>query len=112
MPMLLVTRTASGSNCILHWWKEPLPPFYFLFPIFDTNLRWLIPSRDQLHKDLDVFLSRINDVIVEKRALIADKGGIDSLDDNEKDLRTLMIEAEEGEGGTLTNEEMMVNMYI
>jgi cytochrome P450 len=83
-------------------------PFYFLLPIFDTKLRWLFPARVQLHKDLETFLSKINDVIIEKRALIANNGGIDSLDENEKDLCTLMIEAEQGEGGTLTNEEMMV----
>lgn len=83
-------------------------PFFFLFPIFDTKLRWMFPSRVRLHKVLEAFLARIDDIIVEKRALIANNGGIGSLDDSEKDLCTLMIEAESGEGGTLTNEQMMV----
>jgi hypothetical protein len=57
-------------------------------------------------------LSKINDIIIEKRALIASSGGINSLDDSEKDLCTLMLEAEMGEGGALTNEQMMVKKAI
>lgn len=83
-------------------------PFFFFFPIFDTKLRWMFPSRVKVHQDLKVFLSKITEVIVEKRASFTNSGIMDSVNDNEKDLCTLMIEAEESEGGKLTNEQMMV----
>ncbi|KAI7891077.1 cytochrome P450 [Mucor mucedo] len=86
--------------------KGAFDPFFFLFPIFDTTLRWMFPSRMHLHKILEVFLGKITQIIVDKREMIA-KGGASSLGENEKDLCTLMIEAEEGEGGVLTNAEMM-----
>ncbi|KAI7897291.1 cytochrome P450 [Mucor mucedo] len=87
--------------------KGVFNPFFFLFPIFDTKLRWMFPSRVRLHQTLKDFLAKVEQIIIEKRLLIAKQGGIDSLDDAEKDLCTLMIEAEAGEGGALTNEEMM-----
>lgn len=68
----------------------------------------MFPSRMHLHKILEVFLGKITQIIVDKREKIAKQGGIESLGENEKDLCTLMIEAEEGEGGVLTNAEMMV----
>ncbi|KAG2211279.1 hypothetical protein INT47_006399 [Mucor saturninus] len=82
-------------------------PIYAIVPILDTSLRWMSPSRVQLHKTLKIFLKRIGDIVTEKRALIANKGGIGSLDDSEKDLCTLIIEAESGDGGVLTNEQML-----
>ena len=82
-----------------------------MFPILDTKLRWMFPKRVQLRKDLDAFLSKIEDIVNEKRATIAKEGGVSSIDNADKDLCTLMIEAESNEGGKLTNEEMMVSSY-
>lgn len=83
-------------------------PFFYFFPIFDTKLRWMFPSRVKVHQELEIFLSKITEVIVDKRASFKKSGVMDSVDDSDKDLCTLMIEAEESEGGKLTNEQMMV----
>ncbi|KAG1085710.1 hypothetical protein G6F42_021281 [Rhizopus arrhizus] len=82
-------------------------PFFFFFPIFDTKLRWMFPSRVKIHQNVDVFLSKIAEIIEDKRAAVASNSYANAADDNEKDLCTLMIEAEASLGGRLTNEEMM-----
>ncbi|CAO3683430.1 unnamed protein product [Umbelopsis vinacea] len=81
-------------------------PLFFLIPAFDTKYRHLFPSRVQLHQDLKLFLRKIEDIIVEKRAKLAE--GRSLLDETEKDLCTLMLEAEaDGEGSSLSNSELM-----
>ncbi|KAL9537251.1 hypothetical protein MBANPS3_011946 [Mucor bainieri] len=82
-------------------------PFFYLFPIFDTKLRWMFPSRTKIHQNVEVFLSKITSIIEDKRTSIANKDYGTAVEDNEKDLCTLMIEAEASSGGKLSNEEMM-----
>jgi hypothetical protein len=85
-------------------------PLFFLIPAFDTKYRHLFPRRMQLHQDLKRFLSKIEDIIAEKRTKLAQ--GRSQLDETEKDLCTLMLEAEaNGEGSTLSNSELMVSEY-
>lgn len=82
-------------------------PLFFLIPAFDTKYRHLFPRRVQLHQDLKRFISKIENIIVNKRAQLAE--GRSQLDEAEKDLCTLMLEAEaDGEGSSLTNEELLV----
>lgn len=82
-------------------------PLFFLIPAFDTKYRHLFPRRVQLHQDLKRFIGKIEDIIVNKRAKLAE--GRSQLDEAEKDLCTLMLEAEaDGEGSSLTNEELLV----
>jgi cytochrome P450 len=86
-------------------------PLFFLIPAFDTKYRHLFPSRVQLHQDLKLFLRKIEDIIVEKRAKLAE--GRSLLDETEKDLCTLMLEAEaDGEGSSLSNSELMVKTSL
>lgn len=89
-----------------------LDPFFYLFPVFDTKLRWMFPSRTRVHRNVDVFLSKITEIIENKRAAIASDSYANTTEDSEKDLCTLMIEAEASSGGKLTNEEMMVRRNI
>jgi cytochrome P450 len=82
-------------------------PLFFLIPAFDTKYRHLFPRRVQLHQDLKRFMGKVEDIIVNKRAQLAE--GRSQLDEAEKDLCTLMLEAEaDGEGSSLTNEELLV----
>lgn len=85
-------------------------PFFILFPTFDTTLRTWFPSRRQAHKDLDDFLAMMEKIIENKRCVIREQKENNSLEDNEKDLLTLMIESEmnDGDGQVLSNEELKV----
>ncbi|KAG0176177.1 Cytochrome P450 3A4 [Apophysomyces sp. BC1034] len=81
-------------------------PFYFLFPIFDTTLRWMFPSRVKVHQGVGHFFAKVEEIIAEKRENLR-KGRVSSLDNNEKDLCTLLLEAEmDGSGEGLTNAEI------
>ncbi|KAI8575071.1 hypothetical protein K450DRAFT_263489 [Umbelopsis ramanniana AG] len=81
-------------------------PLYFLIPAFDTKYRHFFPSRVQLHQDLKRFIGKIEDIIVDKRAQLANNRS--QVDEAEKDLCTLMLESEaDGEGGSLSNEELL-----
>lgn len=85
-------------------------PFFILFPTFDTTLKTWFPSRRQAHKDLDDFLAMMEKIIENKRCVIREQKENNSLEDNEKDLLTLMIESEmnDGDGQVLSNEELKV----
>lgn len=71
----------------------------------------MFPSRVEIHQNVDVFLSKIAEIIEDKRTAVPINGYANTVDDNEKDLCTLMIEAEASLGGRLTNEEMMVRRH-
>ncbi|KAI7894926.1 cytochrome P-450 cyp509A1 [Mucor mucedo] len=79
---------------------------FFYFPIFDTKLRWMFPKRVQLHKEMDSFLEMLDEVIFKKREAIKNGLQNNALEDNEKDLLTLMIESEDLQEGGLTDEEL------
>jgi cytochrome P450 len=86
-------------------------PLYFLIPAFDTKYRHLFPRRVQLHQDLKRFISKIEDIIVKKRAQLLQ--GRSQADETEKDLCTLMLESEaDGEGSSLSNDELLVMGYL
>ncbi|KAG2175882.1 hypothetical protein INT44_000360 [Umbelopsis vinacea] len=79
---------------------------YLFFPILDTALLGLFPERKKKHESLDRLDELMNQVIQKKKSEIA-KGG-SNVDDNEKDLLTLMLEAGQGddEKEALTPEEL------
>lgn len=84
-------------------------PLFFLFPSLDTTFLWMFPKRKLLHQHLDEFLEMLDDVIKHKRSQIeSGNNKNDALEDNEKDLLSLMIESEE-EGGKMTDKELKVS---
>ncbi|KAG2200780.1 hypothetical protein INT46_002171 [Mucor plumbeus] len=87
-------------------------PFYFLFPIFDQSLLWLFPKRMAIHKEMDRFNNMLSQVIENKRAHIASGIQNDNLQENEKDVLTLLIESEQRGEGALTDEELRSNLNI
>lgn len=86
------------------------PKFHF-FPSFDTKWLSWFPQRAKVHKELDIFLSMLDDVIAKKREAIKQGLTNDALEENERDLLGLMIEAEERGEGIMDNEELKVHLY-
>lgn len=85
---------------------EDLP--FLLFPFLDNpRLACLVPRRRRAHQDVDAFLAMIDGVIERKRALLKGAGrDLSTVPQREKDLLTLLIEAESNENGYMTNEEL------
>lgn len=85
---------------------------FFLFPSLEKYFLWLFPDRQRLHKRLDKFLDKLDEVIKNKRKLL-NQGNVhnSNLQENEKDLLTLMIESEFRGEGALSNEEIKVCTY-
>jgi cytochrome P450 len=83
--------------------------FFILFQIFDDELKWMFPHRVSAHKDLDRLLANIDNVITEKKAEMAINGPSSSkVPAAEKDILTLMLEAELQGEGKLSDLELRV----
>lgn len=86
-------------------------PLFFIFPILDKKLLWMFPKRLQAHKEMDRFLNMIDGIIVNKREVL-EKEKLENkpLEENEKDLLTLMIESENRGEGNMSNSELKSNL--
>lgn len=88
-------------------------PFFFIFPKFDSDYLWMFPKRVAIFKELDRFFGMLDNIIESKREMIKDEDyQNDSLNENEKDLLTLLIESESRGEGVMSNKELRVNMYL
>ncbi|KAI8094932.1 cytochrome P-450 cyp509A1 [Gilbertella persicaria] len=86
-------------------------PLFFMFPSFDHQWLWLFPKRKAIHDKLDIFLKMMDNVITTKRKDIRQgKVTNDNLEEHEKDILTLMIEAEERGEGILTDTDLKSNL--
>lgn len=85
-------------------------PLYFLFPSLDQSLRWLSPKRQAVHRELDRFVNMLSEVIKNKRRDIASGVQNPHLEENEKDVLTLLIENEDKGEGALSDEELRVSL--
>lgn len=83
-------------------------PLFFLFPILEQKYLFLFPDRQNVHNELSIFLGMMNDIISKKKQLLQQKDAVNNRADNEKDLLTLMIEAENDGQGRLSNDELLV----
>lgn len=84
-------------------------PLFFNFPKLDREYLWLFPKRVQAHKEMDRLLLMIDQVIESKRKLIASgENKNNALEENEKDLLTLMLESENRGEGVASNSELKV----
>ncbi|KAI8089192.1 cytochrome P450 [Halteromyces radiatus] len=89
-----------------------LDPFFLLFPIFDTKLLNWFPKRRRIHDNLTNFLNMLGTIIEQKRLLLNQHNHDKVMDEEERDLLSLMIESEQGENATLSNEELRSNLCI
>ncbi|KAI8886510.1 cytochrome P450 [Backusella circina FSU 941] len=88
-------------------------PLYYIFPALDKYFLWMFPKRKHAHKCLHKFLQLVDKVIAEKRDLLkSGKLFNEFLDENEKDILTLMIEAEQTGEGIMTETELRNNICV
>lgn len=90
-------------------------PFFLLFQIFDDQLKWMFSSRVEAHRNLDELLERIDKMVTDKRAIITQEINTPeymALPNSEKDLLTLMIEAELQGEGKLSDLEIRVSKNL
>ncbi|OZJ04092.1 hypothetical protein BZG36_03384 [Bifiguratus adelaidae] len=81
---------------------------------FDLLLYRISKRRRQAHADLDTFLSTIDDVIAKKRATLSSERARSDEEDAEKDLLTMILEANSDEGDQgqrMTDEEVKSNIF-
>lgn len=88
-------------------------PVFFLLPWLDQDpLLRLFPKRRRAHQDLSKFLNKMDEIIIHKRKVLEESNHSNQqhMDDHDKDLLTLMLEAQRQDGEVvLTNEELKVD---
>ncbi|GAA5801590.1 hypothetical protein HPULCUR_007038 [Helicostylum pulchrum] len=86
---------------------------YFMFPTLDQELLWLFPKRKLLHQKLDTLMDMLDEVVQKKRELLK-QGQVrnNDLEENERDLLTLMLESEEQEEGSISDKELKANLCV
>ncbi|KAI7899442.1 cytochrome P450 [Cokeromyces recurvatus] len=87
-------------------------PLYLLFPLLDSTLLGLFPKRKRIHLEMDKFLKMIDHVILNKREDMKNNQPNEDLEENERDLLSLMIEGENRGEGILTNGELKSNLCL
>ncbi|KAI8333842.1 cytochrome P450 [Chlamydoabsidia padenii] len=87
-----------------------LDPFFLVFPFFDTTFLNWFPKRQQIHKKLDKFLDMIGNMIEKRRSDL--NQGKQMVDAQDRDLLTLMIESEQSENASLSNDELRRNLCV
>lgn len=99
-----------------------IDPLFYFFPKFDREYLWMFPKRQDIHKELDIFLNMIREIIVKKRATIAKQKALNDLaisngekiasnSSTEKDILTLLIESadtEENSDLSITDDDMLM----
>jgi cytochrome P450 len=86
---------------------------YFIFPILEKRFLWALPKRRELYRKLDDMNEVFYSVIQHKRETLASMKT--SIEDTEKDLLTLMLEANEeavDADHRLSNLELRDNLAI
>ncbi|KAI8884558.1 cytochrome P-450 cyp509A1 [Backusella circina FSU 941] len=86
-------------------------PLFFLFPILESKFLWMFPKRQRVHDDLDQ-LTKMIEGIIDKKRLKIQNGEENNLQENEKDLLSLMLESEFKGEGKLTTEELTSTICI
>ncbi|CAO3681708.1 unnamed protein product [Umbelopsis ramanniana] len=100
----------STYNAVLNGLRDPL---YFLFPVLDKRFLWALPNRRELHRKLDDMNGVFNSIIENKRQTLANIK--ESTDNAEKDLLTMMLEANaetNDTGRQLSNSELRDDLAI
>ncbi|KAI8577683.1 hypothetical protein K450DRAFT_282458 [Umbelopsis ramanniana AG] len=85
-----VNHKVQTYNAINHGTRDPL---YFFLPFLERNFLWALPKRRELHRKMDDMNAIFYSIIEHKRISLASTK--DKTEDAEKDLLTLMLEANE-----------------
>ncbi|KAI8881514.1 cytochrome P450 [Backusella circina FSU 941] len=93
--------------------KNMIDPLYFMLPALDVYFLWMLPKRRQAHEELAKFKDMLRNVIAEGRKKVeSGQTQNENLEENEKDLLTLMLESEIQGEGRMTNDELEHNINI
>lgn len=92
-------------GCINRGLRDPL---FFLFPHLDTSARWLFTNRQYIHEQTEIFLDMLDEVIENKKLDMKNGVANSSLEENERDLLTLMLESGEEGSGNMSDYELKV----
>ncbi|KAI8070672.1 cytochrome P450 [Gongronella butleri] len=87
-------------------------PYTFLFPKYDWLLRHIIPGRKQFDASVTKLNALLLDMAHKKRQEIKANAQDDSVPEAEKDLLTLMLEAEMRGEGMMSDDELRSNLAI
>ncbi|KAJ8659175.1 hypothetical protein O0I10_005214 [Lichtheimia ornata] len=90
--------------------EATLNPWFVIFYNLDMKYLFLFPGRKRMHRELDIFLGMMDEVIAHKRQVLKDQQS--KVPESERDLLTLMIEAENSGEGAMTNEELRNNLCL
>lgn len=100
-----------------------MDPLFYFFPKLDTDYLWLFPKRQEIHKELDIFLDMVRKIVIKKKetllknkrlkALAISNGEAVEQSDgvSEKDILTLLIESadeEENQGISIASNDMLL----
>lgn len=88
--------------------KGTRDPVFIFFPFIERRLGFLFKKSGRTKRLISEFYDMINEIVVHKRHVLEHSSVNENLDENEKDLLTLMIEAELQGEGALSNDELMV----
>ncbi|KAI7883978.1 cytochrome P450 [Lichtheimia hyalospora FSU 10163] len=86
-------------------------PLYLMFPILDNLLLPFNARRMHQYDELQKLLKMLDHVIVSKRNAVKN-GEYQHVDDSEKDLLTMMIEAEDAGEGIMSDEDLRSNVCL
>ncbi|CEP19504.1 hypothetical protein [Parasitella parasitica] len=121
----------STSEYVLRYDKVTealMDPLFFFFPSLDAEYIWLFPKRQEVHKELGVFLEMVREIIAQKRLSLSEKkklkelaiarGEADTPSEkaSEKDILTLLIESAETDENhdisDISNDMLLSNMCV
>ncbi|KAK4520166.1 Nitrogen permease regulator 3 [Mucor velutinosus] len=106
-----------------------MDPLFYLFPALDKDYLWLFPKRQEIHKELGVFLDMVQEIIVKKRQTLTEQNRLkelavsngEAVDEveksaNDKDILTLLIESADEEENKdiseISDDMLLSNMCV
>ncbi|KAI9495417.1 cytochrome P450 [Zychaea mexicana] len=91
-------------------------PHYFVFPFLEQYCCFLFPDLQKAHDEVTIFQNMLRNIVDQKRqALLRNKDTFKTsskAEEQEKDIVTLMVEAEMEGQGRLTDEELQSNFSL
>ncbi|KAI9263216.1 cytochrome P450 [Phascolomyces articulosus] len=88
-----------------------LKPLHLLLPGLDRTILFMMPERQKVHQELSELLTMLRELIIRKRQELKEMKK-SNIVENEKDVLTLMIEAENEGNGAISDDELLSNLCI
>ncbi|CDS08805.1 hypothetical protein LRAMOSA10166 [Lichtheimia ramosa] len=104
----------SNSEWLIRYSRiaiETVNPWFSIFYSLDQKYRFLFPSRVEIHHEMDIMRNMMDEIIMNKRQALKNRDE-SQVAESERDLLTLMIEAENSGEGAMTNDELRNNLCL